>query len=96
MTMPGIVVKNPHANAGAAKKHRFQPWVRKIPWRRKSQPTPVFLPGKFHGQSSLIGYGPGGCKELDDTEHALSLSLSLSHTHTHTHTHTPPFSASYP
>ena len=35
------------------KKHRFNPWVRKIPWRRKWQPTPVFLPGKFHGQRSL-------------------------------------------
>ena len=36
--MPGIVVKNPHANAGAAKRHKFHPWVKKIPWRRKWQP----------------------------------------------------------
>ena len=35
---------------------RFNPWVRKIPWRRKWQPTPVFLPGKFHGLRSLVGY----------------------------------------
>ena len=36
----------------------FDPWVRKIPWRRKWQPTPVFLPGKSHGQRSLAGYSP--------------------------------------
>ena len=38
------------------------------PWRRKWQPTPVFLPGKFHGQSSLVGCSPWGCKESDTTE----------------------------
>jgi len=37
---------------------RFDPWVRKIPWRRKWQPTPVFLPGESHEQRSLAGYGP--------------------------------------
>ena len=47
---------------------RFNPWVKKIPWRRKWQPTPVFLPGKFHGQRSLVGYSPWGCKESDKTE----------------------------
>jgi len=36
----------------------FDPWVEKIPWRRVWQPTPVFLPGKFHGQRSLEGYSP--------------------------------------
>ena len=41
----------------------------KIPWRRKWQFTPVFLPGKFHGQRSLVGYGPWGHEELDRTEH---------------------------
>ena len=40
---------------------RFNPWVGKIPWRRKWQPTPVFLPRKSHGQESLEGYSPGGC-----------------------------------
>ena len=44
------------------------PWVRKIPWRRKWQPTPVFLPGEYHGQRSLAGYSPWGCKESDTTE----------------------------
>ena len=43
-------------------------WVRKIPWRRKWQPTPVFLLGKSHGWRSLMGYRPWGCKELDMTE----------------------------
>ena len=41
---------------------------KKIPWRRKWQPTPVFLPGKSHGQRSLTGYSPWGLKELDMTE----------------------------
>ena len=43
-------------------------WVRKIPWRGKWQPTPVFLPGKFHEQRSLMGYHSWGCKESDVTE----------------------------
>ena len=47
----------------------FSPWVGKIPWRRKWQPTPVFLPEKSHGQRSLVGYSsPWGCKESDITE----------------------------
>ena len=47
----------------------FDPWVRKIPWRRKWQPTPVFLPGESHGQRSLAGCCPRGHKESDKTEH---------------------------
>ena len=47
---------------------RFNPWVGKIPWRRKWQPTPVFLPGKSHGWRSLAGCNPWGCKKLDKTE----------------------------
>ena len=47
---------------------RFNPWVRKIPWRRKWQPTPLLLPGKSHGQRSLVGYSPWGGKESDMTE----------------------------
>ena len=46
----------------------FNPWVGKIPWRRKWQPTPVFLPGKYHGQTSLVGYSPWGREESDMTE----------------------------
>ena len=44
------------------------PWVRKIPWRRAWQYTPVFLPGQSHGQKSLVGYSPWDCKESDTTE----------------------------
>ena len=40
------------------KRGGFDPWVRKIPWRRAWQPTPVFLPGEFHGLRSLVGYSP--------------------------------------
>ena len=45
----------------------FNPWVRKISWRRKWQPTPVFLPGKSHGWRNLVGYSPWGRKESDTT-----------------------------
>ena len=51
------------------RRHRFDPWVRKVPWGRKWQPTPIFLPGKSHGQRSLTGYGPWDLKESDATEH---------------------------
>ena len=61
-------------------RHRFNPWVRKILWRKEWQPTPVFLPGEFHGQRSLAGYSPWCLKESHMTE-------QLTHTHTHTHTH---------
>ena len=44
------------------KRHRFDPWVHKIPWRREWQPAPVFLPRKSHGQRNLAGYSPGHCK----------------------------------
>ena len=47
---------------------RLNPWVRKIPWRREWHPTPVFLPGEFHGQRSLVGYSLWGRKESDTTE----------------------------
>ena len=50
------------------RKPGFNPWVGKISWRREWQPTPVFLPGEFHGQRSLAGFGPLGHKELDTTE----------------------------
>ena len=56
--------------------HGFDLWVRKMPWRRKCQPTPAFLPGKFYGRRSLAGYSLWGCKGLDTTERI--------HIHTHT------------
>ena len=43
---------------------RFNPWVKKMPWRRKQQPTPVFLPGKSQEQRSLMGSSPQGCKRV--------------------------------
>ena len=47
------------------RRHSFYPWVRKIPWRKTRQSTLVFLPREFHGQKRLVGYSPGGWKELD-------------------------------
>ena len=58
------------------KRFRFDPWVGKIPWSRKWQPTPVFLHGRVHGQRSLAGSSPRSHKQLDTTEH----------THTHART----------
>ena len=66
----GLVHKESACNAGDWLQYSrpgFNPWVRKIPWRRKWLPTPVFLPEKFHGQRSLVGYSPWGHKELDMT-----------------------------
>ena len=56
---------------------RFDSWVGKIPWRRKWQSTPALLPGKSHGQRSLIGYSPWGRKESDTTDR-LHFHFSLS------------------
>jgi len=61
------MVKNLPANAEMLETG-FNPWVRMITWRRKWQPTPVFFPGKSHGQKSLVGHSPWGHKELDTTE----------------------------
>ena len=55
--------------AQLCRKRGFDPGVGKIPWRRKWQPTLVFLPGKSHGQRSLVGYSAWGPKELDTTEY---------------------------
>ena len=46
----------------------MDPWVRKMTYREKWQPSPVFLPGKFHGQRSLVDYSLWGHKELDMIE----------------------------
>ena len=61
------------------RRHRrpgFNPWVRKILWKREWQPTPVFLPGEFHGWRSLAGYSPWGCKEPDTIERTKFLSIA--------------------
>ena len=53
----------------------FDPWIGKIPWRRKWQPTPVILQGKSHGQRSLLGYSPWDRRVRHDWS-------DLAHTHT--------------
>ena len=60
--------KEPACQYRRHKSHRFDPWVKRIPWRRKWQPPPVFVPGKVHGQRSLVGYSPWGHKELGKSE----------------------------
>ena len=79
----GSVVKNP-----PAMQEMFKTLVpslgRKILWRRRWQPTPVFLPGKSHGQSSLVGYSPWGPKwigrDLVTKQQKIPLMLGLSET----------------
>ena len=51
-------------SACQCRRHGLDPWVRKICWRRRWQPPPVFLPGKSHGQKSVVGCCPRGCKRV--------------------------------
>ena len=60
--------KEPTCQSRRQRKRKFNPWVRKIPWRRKWQPTPIFLPEEFHGQRSLTVYCRWGHIEWDMTE----------------------------
>ena len=69
--------KDPICQCKRHKTRGFDPWVRKIPWRRAWQPTPVFLPGESHGERSLVGCSPCGRKELDMTK-------ATEHTRMHT------------
>ena len=71
----GLSNKESACQCKRRKRHEFYPWVGTIPWSRKQQLTCMFLPGKFHGQRSLVGYSPWSCNESDTTEY--------------THTHTP-------
>ena len=68
----GSVGKESACQCRRHRRCRFDPWVGDIPWRRKWHPTPVFLPGKFHGQRSLVGYSPWGHKQSDTAEHTHS------------------------
>ena len=61
------------------KRPGFHPSAGKIPWRREWLPTPVFLPGKFHGQKSLAGYSSWGHKELDMTDKHFHVPFLFSH-----------------
>ena len=66
------------------KRHGFKPWVRKISWRRKWQPTPVFSTGKFHEQRCLVGHTVHGVAESDMTERKhMCVNTHPPHTHTH-------------
>ena len=69
-------VKNQPADAGDIRE--LDPWVGKIPWIRKWQPTPVLLSGKFHGQGNLVGYSPRGRRVRHDGRCTQSPTLSLS------------------
>ena len=65
----GAICKESACQCRRCKRCRFNPWVRKIPWRRNWQSIPVFLPGKFHGQRSLARYSSWSHKKSDTTEH---------------------------
>ena len=64
----GAAGKEPACQCRRHKRCRFNPWVRKLPWRRAWQPTPAFLPGESRGQTRLVGYSPWGHRESDMTE----------------------------
>ena len=64
----GSLVAQTVKNLPAMQRPGFDPWDGKTLWRRGWQPTPVLFPGTSHGQRSLLGYGPWGCKETDRTE----------------------------
>ena len=75
MSFPGCL--SGKESTGQCKRRRipgFHPWVGKIPWRRKWQPTPVFSSGKFHEQRSLVGC-THGVAELDSAEHAAHVGI---------------------
>ena len=63
-----LVVKEPGCQCKRCKTHKFDPWVRNIPWSRKRQPILVFLPGESHGQRGLASLSPYGGKDLDTTK----------------------------
>ena len=82
ITVPGGTSgKEPACQYRRHEKPRFNPCVRKNPWRRAWQPTPVFLPGESHGQRSLAGYGLEGLKESQDWSDLAHMYTSLGATH---------------
>ena len=64
-------------NLPAIQETGFDPWLRKIPQRKKWQLTPIFLPGEVHGQRILMDDNPWGCKESDMTEQLTHTSFPL-------------------
>ena len=75
-----LTVKNLPANAGRARDTGSIPGSGRSPVGEKWQPTPVFLPEKFHGQRSLAGYSPWGCKESARTEQLSTQRSTVSRT----------------
>ena len=78
----GTSGKEPTCQSRRHKRRGFDPWVGKMAWRRTWQPTPVVLPGEYHGQKSLVGYSPSRL------HHNLTQVSTHTHTHTHMHGHT--------
>ena len=77
------VVKNPSATQETWRQG-FNPWVGKLPWRRKWKPTSEFLTGQSHGKRRLVGYCPWGGKELDMMEQLSTYTESI-YIYIHTH-----------
>ena len=76
----GASGKEPACQCRRHKRHGFDPWIRKIRWRKAWQATPVFLLGKSHGQRSLVGYSPWGPKKSQTGLKRLSMH-SCKHGH---------------
>ena len=74
------LVKEPACHCKRCKRHEFDPWVGKIPWRRAWQSTPVFLPGESHGQRNLVGYSPQVAKIQTRSANTLIMDLPASRT----------------
>ena len=64
--------KEPACQCRRRKRCGFDPWVAKIPWTKKWNPTPVFLPGESYGQRNLMGYSPWGHRDSDMIKHTSS------------------------
>ena len=62
--------KKPTSQCTRCKRHRFDPWIQKVSWRKAWQPTPLFLSGESHGQRRLAGSSPKGHRKLDTTKEA--------------------------
>ena len=74
----GAIGKEPPCRCRRYKRCGFDPWVEKIPWRRRWQPTQVFLHGESHGQRSLVSYSPLGHKESDTSEGTWHTPMAVS------------------
>ena len=77
------MVKNPPTTQETG----FDPWVGKVPWKRHRLHTPVFFPGEFHGQRSLVGLQSMGSQRLGQDWERLTLTHTHAHTRTHARTH---------